>query len=130
MTRQRHTWVYIICINTNTTEKEHQHEQLREISDSVTLSVQLRLAQSWSNYPPWKNANLSILLMLKWSETLPGWLLATRDVMIFHVVGWMAKLNGHMRKMRKIFVENLFVSLLTTYKVQDPDNLHSYIIIT
>lgn len=46
MTRQRQTLVYIICINTNTTEKEHQHEQLREISDSVTLSVQLRLAQS------------------------------------------------------------------------------------
>lgn len=101
-----------------------KEQQLREISDSVTLSVQLRLAQSWSNYPPWKNANLSILLMLKWSETLPGWLLASRDDIMCSVVGWMAEVNGHMRKMRKIFVENLFVSLLTTYKVQDPDNLH------
>jgi len=50
--------------------------------------------------------------------------------MVVHVIGWMAELNGHMWKMRKIFVENLFVSLLTTYKVQVPYNLHSCIIIT
>lgn len=38
--------------------------------------------------------------------------------MILHVVGRMAELHGHVRKMRKIFVENLFVSPHIKYRIQ------------